>query len=146
MKIKAILAGILVGAISAILSYYALISPATVAAIAMRRKMPDAWFSGLIVWYATFIVILVSIVVAGVASRVVYRHVADSAPRSTWSDRPVPVTRIGPIPTFSEARLSGCGISGPEKLCRLDMRVAIAGRQIDRISCPLVEAYPKYFG
>jgi hypothetical protein len=43
MKIKAILEGILVGAISAILSYYALISPATVAAIAMRRKMPDAW-------------------------------------------------------------------------------------------------------
>ena len=86
MKIKAILEGIFVGVISAILSYYALISPATVAAIAMRRKMPDAWFSGLIVWYATFIVILVSIVVAGVASRVVYRHVADSAPRSTRSE------------------------------------------------------------
>jgi NhaP-type Na+/H+ or K+/H+ antiporter len=86
MKIKAILEGIFVGVISAILSYYALISPATVAAIAMRRKMPDAWFSGLIVWYSTFIVILVSIVVAGVACRVVYKHVAESAPRSARSE------------------------------------------------------------
>ena len=82
MKIKAIFEGSLAGVISAILSYSALISPATVAAIAIRRKMPDAWFSGLIVWYATFVVIGVSIVIAGVGYRIVYKHVVGSAPGS----------------------------------------------------------------
>lgn len=86
MKIKAILEGILAGVISAILSYSVLISPATVVAIAMRRKMPDAWFSGSIVWYVTFVIILVSIVTAGVACRVVYKHGAESVPRSARSE------------------------------------------------------------
>ena len=85
MKIKAVLEGILAGQISAGLSYSALISGATVTAIAMRRKLPDAWFSGLIVWYATFIVILVSIVIAAVAYRVVYKYAAESAPTSARS-------------------------------------------------------------
>jgi hypothetical protein len=49
MKIKAVFEGILAGLISAVLSYSAPISRATFTAIAMRRKMPDAWFSGLIV-------------------------------------------------------------------------------------------------
>jgi hypothetical protein len=70
MKIKALFEGILAGLISAVLSYSALISRATFTAIAIRRKMPDAWFSGLIVWYATSIVILISIVIAEVAYRV----------------------------------------------------------------------------
>jgi len=81
MKIKAIFESILAGVILAILSYWALISPATIAAIAIRRKMPDAWFSGLIVWYATFGVIGMSIVIAGLASRMVYKHIAGSARR-----------------------------------------------------------------
>jgi NhaP-type Na+/H+ or K+/H+ antiporter len=85
MKIKAVHEGILAGLISAVLSYSALISGATVTAIAMRRKLPDAWFSGLIVWYATFIVILVSIVIAAVAYRVVYKYAAESAPTSARS-------------------------------------------------------------
>ena len=85
MKVKAVLEGILAGQISAVLSYSALISGATVTAIAMRRKLPDAWFSGLIVWYATFIVILVSIVIAAVAYRVVYKYAAESAPTSAPS-------------------------------------------------------------
>src|SRR6266481_5160136 len=70
MKIEAVFEGILAGLISAVLSYSALISRATFTAIAMRRKMPDAWFSGLIVWYVTSIVILVSFVIAEVAYRV----------------------------------------------------------------------------
>jgi hypothetical protein len=86
MKIKAIFEGILLGVISAILSYYALISPATVTALAVRRKMPDAWFSSLIVWYGAFIVIGVSIVIGGVAFRVVYKHVAGPTPRSAQSE------------------------------------------------------------
>jgi hypothetical protein len=74
MKTKALVEGILAGAVSAIFCYWALISPATLAAIAIRRKMPDAWFSGLITWYAMFAVIVVSIVVAGIACRMIYKH------------------------------------------------------------------------
>jgi hypothetical protein len=61
MKIKGALESILAGVISAILSYRALRVPAELAAFALRRKMPDAWFSGLIVWYALFVVIGISI-------------------------------------------------------------------------------------
>jgi hypothetical protein len=75
MKIKAVFESILAGVVAAILCYSLLISPATVAAIAIRLKMPDAWFSGLIVWYATFVVIGVSIIIALVACRMVYKHV-----------------------------------------------------------------------
>lgn len=85
MKIKAVLEGILAGLTTAVLSYSALISRATVTAIAMRGKMPDAWFSGLMAWYATFIVILVSIVVGAVAYRVVYKYAAESAATSARS-------------------------------------------------------------
>ena len=75
MKTKAILESTLVGVILAIMCYFVLISPATAAALAIRGKMPDAWFSGLIVWYATFFVIGVSIVIASIAWRMVYKHV-----------------------------------------------------------------------
>jgi len=85
LKIKAALEGILAGIISSVLSYSAIISRASVTAIAMRRKMPDAWFSGSIVWYATFIVILVSIVVGAVAYRVVYKYAAESTATSARS-------------------------------------------------------------
>ncbi len=75
MKTKAILESTLVGVVLAIMCYFVLISPATAAALAIRHKMPDAWFSGLIVWYATFFVIGVSIVIAWIACRMVYKHI-----------------------------------------------------------------------
>jgi hypothetical protein len=77
MKSKAIFEGVLVGAVSAIISYSVLISPAEITAIRLRHKMPGAWFSGLIVWYADFVVIGVSIVIAGVASWKVYKSVLE---------------------------------------------------------------------
>jgi hypothetical protein len=86
MKIKAILEGILVGLISAIFSYSVFISRATFAAIVLLRKMPDAWFSGSIVWYATLVVMLISIGIAAVAYRVVYKYIAKLAPVSTRSE------------------------------------------------------------
>ena len=82
MKIKAVFEGILAGVVLGILSYFVFVSPATVAAIAIRHKMPDAWFSGLVVWYATFVVIGVSIVIAGVACWMVYKRVLRSTPKS----------------------------------------------------------------
>ena len=80
MKIKALVEGILTGIVLAIFCYWVLISPATLAAIAVERRMPDTWFSGLLTWYAMFAVIGVSIVVAGVACRMVYKHA--SGPRA----------------------------------------------------------------
>ena len=47
MKIKVLVEGILAGVVSAIFCYWALISPATLAAIAIRRKMPDCLVFGL---------------------------------------------------------------------------------------------------
>jgi uncharacterized membrane protein len=82
MRIKALFEGTLAGVVVVTASYRALISPAILAAIAIRRKMPDAWFSGLITWYAAFVVIGVSMVIAGVAFRMVYKHVAGSTPHS----------------------------------------------------------------
>jgi len=86
MKIRVQAEIILFGVMVAMLSYLALISPATLAALAIRRKMPDASFSGLIVLYATFIVIGLSIVIAGVACRMVCKDVAGAAPKSGRSD------------------------------------------------------------
>jgi hypothetical protein len=83
MKIKAAIEGIVVGFISLALSYLVLISPATLAALSIRRKFPDAWFSGLITWYATFAVIAVAIGIGGVACRVVYKQVSGSPSRSS---------------------------------------------------------------
>lgn len=82
MKTKAILEGILVAVISAILSYNILISPATMTAIAIRRKMPGAWFAGLIVWYAMFVVIGLSTVIAGIAFRLIHKRAAGASPNS----------------------------------------------------------------
>ena len=78
MKTKAAVEGIFVGFVSIALSYWVLITPATLLAISIRRRFPDAWFSGLIVWYATFVVIAVSIVIGGAACRVVCKHTARS--------------------------------------------------------------------
>ena len=86
MKIRVQAEVILFGVMVATLSYLALISPATLAALAIRRKMPDASFSGLIVLYATFIVIGLSIVIAGFACRMVCKDVAGAAPKSGRSD------------------------------------------------------------
>jgi hypothetical protein len=78
MKINALVEGVVVGVVAAVLSYYLSISQATIAALSIRRKMPDAWFSGLIVWYATFLVIGLSIVIAAVVFRLVYKHAASA--------------------------------------------------------------------
>ena len=76
MKIRSIFESTLAGIISAIFSYRTLRVPAILAALAMRRKMPDAWFAGLIVWYVVFFIVAVSIIVGAVACRIVYKHAA----------------------------------------------------------------------
>jgi hypothetical protein len=80
MKIKVVFKSVFAKLVSAIFFYFKFSVPATLAAIAIRRKMPDAWFSGLIVWYALLAVIAVSIVIGGIAFRTVYKHAIRSAP------------------------------------------------------------------
>ena len=86
MKVRDQTEGILLGVIVAMLSYLVLIFPATIAALAIHRKMPDAWFSSSIVWYAKFIAIGLSIVIAGLACRMVYKDIPGAAPKSGGSD------------------------------------------------------------
>jgi len=80
MKIKIVFESILAGVVSAIFSYCVFSVPATLAALAIRHRMPDAWFSGLIVWYTRFALIAVSMLIAGIAFRMVYKHATRSAP------------------------------------------------------------------
>ena len=81
MRLKAIFESVLAGIVAAIVSYFVLISPATLAALAIRRRLPDAWFSSAIVWYATAGVLVASLAIAGVVCRVVYKQTAGPAPR-----------------------------------------------------------------
>jgi hypothetical protein len=78
MKTKAFVEGIVTGIVAGVVCYRALSWPALHAAIAIRRKMPEAWFSSFITWYAIFAVIGLSIVVAGIVCRKVYK--VSSAP------------------------------------------------------------------
>ena len=80
MRIKIVSASILAGAVFGVFSYCVFSDSATLAALAIRRKMPNAWFSGLIVWYAHFALIALSIVIAGIAFRMVYRYATRSVP------------------------------------------------------------------
>ena len=75
---KAIAESTLTGFVMAAFSYWLLITPATRAALELRRKYPEAWFSSMVTWYAAFLVIGVSLILALVASRLIYRHVIES--------------------------------------------------------------------
>ena len=44
--------------------------------MAISHKMPEAWFSSLLTWYAAFVVIGVSLIIGGVACWMVYRYAA----------------------------------------------------------------------
>jgi hypothetical protein len=81
VKSKAILQSALAGIVAAALSYSVLITPAELAALAIRRRIPDAWFSSSVLWYATAIVLGISVVTASVAFRIVYKRAAGTAPR-----------------------------------------------------------------
>jgi len=76
MKLKALLEAILAGFVVAAFSYHVLITQSTYAALAISHKMPEAWFSSLLTWYAAFVVIGVSLIIGGVACWMVYRYAA----------------------------------------------------------------------
>lgn len=74
MKTKAILEAILAAVVTTIAFYRRLLWPGIAIAVWIRRKMPDAWFAGLIVFYATIVVLGASIAIGAVACRLVYKH------------------------------------------------------------------------
>lgn len=76
MNFKIILESTFAGIVSAIFSFALLTAPADHAAIAIRHKMPNAWFSGLITWYAQFAVLGISLITAAMAYRIVSKHAA----------------------------------------------------------------------
>lgn len=78
-KMKAVAESVLTGIVMAVFSYWLFITPATRAALQIRREHPDAWFSSMITWYAAFVVIGVSVILAAVASCLIYRHVAEGS-------------------------------------------------------------------
>ncbi len=80
-KVKAVAESALTGFVMAALSYWLFITPATLIALTIRRKYPETWFSSMITWYAAFVVIEVSLILAVVASRLIYRHVTGTGPQ-----------------------------------------------------------------
>ncbi len=78
---KAVAETVLAGFVMAAISYWQLITPATLVALSIRRKNPEAWFSSMIVWYAAFAVIGISLIVAVIASRMFYRHITSRSQR-----------------------------------------------------------------
>jgi hypothetical protein len=74
MKLKAIFEGALAAIVVTVFSYRFLRVPATLAALAIERRMPDAWFSSSIVFYASAAVLVASVAIAGVVFRIVYKH------------------------------------------------------------------------
>ncbi len=73
IKINAVVSSTVAGVVAGMVSYHVLISPVTLAALAVRRAMPEAWFSSAIVWYAAAASLVVSAVVAVIVWRILYR-------------------------------------------------------------------------
>lgn len=71
---KAVFGSIVAAAVAAVACYRGLLWPAISAALLIRGKMPDAWFSGLILFYAISADILVSLAVGGLAYWKVYKY------------------------------------------------------------------------
>jgi len=61
------------GTVTLVFSFLALRTPAELFAVAIRRQWPEAWFSGLIVWYADFVAIGFSIAIAVVIGRYAFK-------------------------------------------------------------------------
>lgn len=89
MRVKASIAAVLGGILSAAIWYHFFFPPMDMLAITIRRKMPDAWFSGLIAWYALFFAIAISLGVGTIAAVLIYkallnRHTPQNGHAGLW--------------------------------------------------------------
>jgi hypothetical protein len=75
---KAVFGSIVAAAVATTACYGGLIWPAISVAVVIRRKMPNACFAGLIVFYAMLAVAVVSVAIEGVAYWMVYKHATRS--------------------------------------------------------------------
>lgn len=77
MTRKAVLKGILAGLLSCVLVFVCLSDSAERYALELRQKWPEAWFSGLITFYALILVIAISLAAGAIACRMVYKRSRD---------------------------------------------------------------------
>ncbi len=69
-----ILRVIAAGVVTLALSWSLLRPAAELCAVLIRRQWPEAWFSGLIVWYADFFVVGLSLAMAVVVGRYTFKR------------------------------------------------------------------------
>jgi hypothetical protein len=73
-KTVRILRGTVSGLAAFAVSFFALRPVAELCAVLIRQHWPEAWFSGLIVWYADFLAAALSIAIAVVIGRYMLKH------------------------------------------------------------------------
>ncbi len=73
-KRACLLRGAITGVAAFLVSFFLLRPAAVFCAVLIRRDWPEAWFSGLIVWSADFLASGLSIVLAVVVGRYVFKH------------------------------------------------------------------------
>jgi len=73
-KTTCVLRGAVMGIAASAVSFFLLRPVAELCAALIRRKWPDAWFSGLVVWYADFFAVGLSIAIAVVVGRLTFKR------------------------------------------------------------------------
>ena len=79
MKFKIIFKSALAGMAAAIVTCFVLNAPVTRAALNVRQRMPEAWFSSSIVLYAMAVVLICSIAIGSVVFGIAYKRAIRSA-------------------------------------------------------------------
>lgn len=77
-KMRAVAESAVTGLVTAVLTYSLFLTPAIRLALEIRRKYPDSSFSGMVTYYAEFVVMGTSLILAMVAARLIYLHVSKS--------------------------------------------------------------------
>jgi hypothetical protein len=81
------LRAVVAGVAAIVLSFSLLRPPAELLAIMIRRHWPEAWFSGLIVWYLDFFAAGLSIAIAIAIGRYSFRANPQTEPQADRVDR-----------------------------------------------------------
>jgi len=79
VRFKVIFKSALAGIAAAIVSCFVLNSPVTRAALVIRQRMPEAWFSSSVVLYAIAVVLVCSIAIGSLVFRIAYKRAIRSA-------------------------------------------------------------------
>jgi hypothetical protein len=73
-KTTCVLRGAITGIAASAISFFLLRPAAELCAVLIRREWPDAWFSGMVVWYADFFAVGLSIAIAVVVGRLTFKR------------------------------------------------------------------------